>query len=94
MRNQLLKHRVSAKTAERVVLELKDKIGAVATEAVSSAVSNVQNIDKSSAGEAIEALVSLGYSQSDATVVVSSLDKSMSVDEMIRYGLKELAKNL
>ena len=82
------------KTAERVVLELKDKIGAVATEAVSSAVSNVQNIDKSSAGEAIEALVSLGYSQSDATVVVSSLDKSMSVDEMIRYGLKELAKNL
>ena len=54
----------------------------------------MQNIDKSSAGEAIEALVSLGYSQSDATVVVSSLDKSMSVDEMIRYGLKELAKNL
>lgn len=76
------------------MLELKDKIGAVATDAVSSAVSNVQNIDKSSAGEAIEALVSLGYSQSDATVVVSSLDKSMSVDEMIRYGLKELAKNL
>ena len=85
---------IGKKTAERVVLELKDKIGAVATEAVSSAVSNVQNIDKSSAGEAIEALVSLGYSQSDATVVVSSLDKSMSVDEMIRYGLKELAKNL
>lgn len=85
---------IGKKTAERVVLELKDKIGAVATEAVSSAVSNVQNIDKSSAGEAIEALVSLGYSQSDATVVVSSLDKSMSVDKMIRYGLKELAKNL
>ena len=79
---------IGKKTAERVVLELKDKIGSVATDA------NVQNIDKSSAGEAIEALVSLGYSQSDATVVVSSLDKSMSVDEMIRYGLKELAKNL
>ena len=44
--------------------------------------------------EAIEALVSLGYSQSDAAVVVGSLDSSMSVDEMIRYGLKELAKNL
>ena len=30
---------IGKKTAERVVLELKDKIGAVATEAVSSAVS-------------------------------------------------------
>ena len=58
---------IGKKTAERVVLELKDKIGAVATDAVSSAVSNVQNIDKSSAGEAIEALVSLGYSHMQET---------------------------
>ena len=53
-----------------------------------------KNIENSASAEAIEALVSLGYSQSDAAVVVGSLDSSMSVDEMIRYGLKELAKNL
>ncbi|MFQ8957390.1 MAG: RuvA C-terminal domain-containing protein [Eubacterium sp.] len=52
-----------------------------------------ENIDNSASAEAIEA-PSLGYSQSDAAVVVGSLDSSMSVDEMIRYGLKELAKNL
>ncbi len=86
---------VGKKTAERVVLELKDKIGTIATEAASATVSNLQkNIDNSASAEAIEALVSLGYSQSDAAVVVGSLDSSMSVDEMIRYGLKELAKNL
>ncbi len=61
----------------------------------SATVSNLQkNIENSASAEAIEALVSLGYSQSDAAVVVGSLDSSMSVDEMIRYGLKELAKNL
>ena len=86
---------VGKKTAERVVLELKDKIGSIATEVASATVSNLQkNIDNSASAEAIEALVSLGYSQSDAAVVVGSLDSSMSVDEMIRYGLKELAKNL
>ena len=86
---------VGKKTAERVVLELKDKIGSIATEAASATVSNLQkNIENSASAEAIEALVSLGYSQSDAAVVVGSLDSSMSVDEMIRYGLKELAKNL
>ena len=86
---------VGKKTAERVVLELKDKIGSIATEAASATVTNLQkNIENSASAEAIEALVSLGYSQSDAAVVVGSLDSSMSVDEMIRYGLKELAKNL
>lgn len=86
---------VGKKTAERVVLELKDKIGSIATEAASATVSNLQkNIENSASAEAIEALVSLGYSQSDAAVVVGSLDSSMSVDEMIRHGLKELAKNL
>ena len=76
-------------------MNLRDKIGSIATEAASATVSNLQkNIENSASAEAIEALVSLGYSQSDAAVVVGSLDSSMSVDEMIRYGLKELAKNL
>ena len=58
-------------------------------------VSNLQNnVAGSASAEAVEALVSLGYSQADAALVVGSLDSSMSVDEMIRHGLKELAKNL
>lgn len=85
---------VGKKTAERVVLELKDKMNGIVSESVSSSVNNASSVETSSASEAVAALVALGYSQSDAAVVVGSLDKSMSVDEMIRHGLKQLAKNL
>lgn len=85
---------VGKKTAERVVLELKDKMNGIVSESVSSSVNNASSVESSSASEAVAALVALGYSQSDAAVVVGSLDKSMSVDEMIRHGLKQLAKKL
>lgn len=86
---------VGKKTAERVVLELKDKMGAIAVGDVSDAVSSAASVSvNSDSAEAVEALVALGYSQSDAAVVVGAMDKSLSVDEMIRLGLKQLAKNL
>lgn len=86
---------VGKKTAERVVLELKDKMGAITVGDTSAAVSSVAAVGESSnSSEAVEALVALGYSQSDAAVVVGSMDKSLSVDEMIRHGLKQLAKKL
>lgn len=86
---------VGKKTAERVVLELKDKMGSIAVGAAADTVSSVSSISESSnTSEAVEALVALGYSQSDAAVVVGSMDKSLSVDDMIRLGLKQLAKNL
>lgn len=86
---------VGKKTAERVVLELKDKMGAITVGNTSDVVSSVATVGESSnSAEAVEALVALGYSQSDAAVVVGSMDKSLSVDEMIRNGLKQLAKKL
>lgn len=86
---------VGKKTAERVVLELKDKMGAIAVGDVSGAVSSAASVAANSdSAEAVEALVALGYAQSDAAVVVGAMDKSLSVDEMIRLGLKQLAKNL
>lgn len=86
---------VGKKTAERVVLELKDKMGAIAVGDTSEVVSSVASVGESSnSAEAVEALVALGYSQSDAAVVIGSMDKTLSVDEMIRNGLKQLAKKL
>ncbi len=87
---------VGKKTAERVVLELKDKMGSIAVDTnVAQAVSGVQSINESSqSAEAVEALVALGYSQSDAAIAIGKMDKSLSVDEMIRQGLKQLARNL
>lgn len=86
---------VGKKTAERVVRGLKDKMGAIAVGDVSDAVSSAASVSSNSgSAEAVEALVALGYAQSDAAVVVGAMDKSLSVDEMIRLGLKQLAKNL
>lgn len=83
---------VGTKLAQRIVLELKDKVGATsfADEEDVAAVTNVgssQNV-----GDAIEALVSLGYSQSEASLAVGKLDRNLPVEKLIKEGLKSLAK--
>ena len=86
---------VGKKIAERAVLELKSKITGVAASAADvSAAASVSADTGSDAAEAVEALVALGYGRSDAAVAVGSMDKSLSVDEMIRQGLKMLAASL
>ena len=44
--------------------------------------------------EAIEALVSLGYTQSEASLAVSRIDGDLSTDEFIKQALKMLARGL
>lgn len=86
---------IGKKTAERIVLELKDKMVNMSTGEVSSAVVSAGSItEESAASEAVAALVALGFGQSDAAVVVGQMDKSLSADEMIRLGLKQLSRNL
>ena len=86
---------VGKKTAERVVLELKDKMVGVGSASAASVVEGIQSVAASSnAQEAVEVLVSLGFNQSDAATVVGAMDKSLSVDDMIRKGLKQLSSQL
>lgn len=86
---------VGKKTAERVVLELKDKMVGVGSANAASVVEGIQSVAASSnAQEAVEVLVSLGFNQSDAAMVVGAMDKSLSVDDMIRKGLKQLSSQL
>ncbi len=84
---------VGAKLAQRMVLELKEKVGGVSfadSDAnISAAVASTAN---SNTSDAVEALVSLGYSQSEAAVAIGKLDSNLSVEELIKGGLKALAK--
>lgn len=86
---------VGPKLAQRVVLELKDKItkeqlsGEVPAEDIFDAVSEGSNT-----AEAISALVVLGYSQTEAASAVAKLDSSLAVEELIRQALKKMAANL
>lgn len=85
---------VGKKTAERIVLELKDKMLGIAP-SNAAAVQSIQAVaSNSNAQEAVEVLVSLGFNQSDAATVVGAMDKGLSVDDMIRKGLKQLSSQL
>lgn len=88
---------VGNKIAQRVILELKDKAKTFAS------TSNVlgedyASIDEVSQGDntsqAVAALTMLGYSQTDASVAVSKLDRSLSVEELIKGALKLLSRQV
>lgn len=79
---------VGAKIAQRVVLELKDKMKAGAVSSTGEAESVSQLDMTSNVSEAIEALVMLGYSQSQAASAVAKLDQTLSVEKLITQALK------
>ena len=82
---------VGAKIAQRIVLELKNKFSTDLTAEQSDMVAAIQSADTSvDFSEAIEALIQLGYSRSEAAAAVSKLDKSLPVEELIRLALKSL----
>ena len=85
---------VGIKLAQRIVLELKDKIGSLESGDTIDikAVGNVTVNTNSK--EAVAALVALGYSQSEASLAVSKQDQSLSVEELIKLSLKSLARGL
>jgi len=75
-----------------VVLELKDKLkGAFPQSQGMESVAAVASVcDCRNVNEAVEALVMLGYTQTEASVAVSKLDKSLSVEKLITLALKIL----
>ncbi len=86
---------VGIKLAQRIVLELKDKVGSISTGDMNIDVKAVGNATSHSATrEAIEALVSLGYTQSEASLAVGRLDPSLDTNELIKQALKSLARGL
>lgn len=86
---------VGPKIAQRIILELKGKLDVFASTA--QAAGNIAAAKKATvsyAGEdAVNALVMLGYSRSEASIAVGRLDGNLSTEEMIKQALKQLAKN-
>lgn len=79
------------KTAQRIILELKDKISKEQAAAGISMPEITLMSSSSNASEAINALVVLGYTQSEAAGVITKLDPELSVEDMIKQGLQKLA---
>lgn len=82
---------IGNKIAQRIVLELKDKVGGFG-----ASVSNIHQIAAPASsggamGEAMAALVALGYSSTQAAMALATCDPSMSVEEIIKKALKTMA---
>lgn len=82
---------VGKKTAERIIVELKDKVDKNSeTETV-----HIGNILDSSFDEALEVLLSLGFSKSEASVSIENAlaqDSKLQTNELVKIALGKLSK--
>ncbi len=72
---------VGTKTAEKIIVELKSKVGVLGTD------------NQQSNNDVFDALLALGYGQKEVREVVSKLDGKLSQQEQIREALKILGKH-
>lgn len=76
---------VGKRAAEQIVVELRDKMGAVVGDAVENLISR-SGINQQD--EALQALVSLGYTETDAVIVLQGIDQSASLEERVKQALR------
>jgi len=77
---------IGRKTAERLLLELKDRLGADMASGIAS------NRPTAPTSDVMNALLALGYSEKEAVHAVKQLPEGLSVSDGIRQALKLLAR--
>ena len=76
---------VGKRAAEQIVVELRDKVGAVVGGEAEDIV-NRGGVDQTD--EALQALIALGYSDADAVMALAEIEKDLSTEERIKLALK------
>lgn len=77
---------VGKRVAERVVVDLKDKVGLVGVDLES--IGMLQSDERLMKDEAIEALVALGYTTVDAAAALQKVDTGLPTEDRIKQALK------
>lgn len=85
---------IGKKIAQRIVLELKDKLmNAYTDNTASYSQSSTVTAMSGNIPKAIEALGVLGYTPAEVSPVLSSLDGSLPVEQLIAQTLKQMGRN-
>jgi Holliday junction DNA helicase RuvA len=81
---------VGKKTAERLIIEMRDRIDMAAPGGGSAA---PLTVEASARSEAVDALVALGYKPKEVTSLIAKLDiEDKSAEDIIRLALKQVAR--
>lgn len=81
---------VGKRVAERLVVELKDKVGLTGVDLESTGL--LQGEQSALKDEAVEALVALGYTVADAASALADIDPKLPTEDRIRQALKGSGK--
>lgn len=79
---------VGKKTAERMILELKDKIVKIFGDYIPDVKENITV----ASDDAIDALVGLGFSAIEAKNALMNVDQNLSIDDKIKFALKNIGR--
>ena len=77
---------VGKKTAERIIVDLRDKVGIPSRYGATVVKSAVAMEEKD---EALDALIALGFPLKEATAALEKVDKTLSLEERIKLALKK-----
>jgi Holliday junction DNA helicase RuvA len=77
---------VGKRVAERIVVELKDKVGLAGVDLASTGMLQSENLLRQD--EAAEALIALGYTPQDASIALQRIDATLSTEERIKRALR------
>ncbi|HVV25677.1 MAG TPA: Holliday junction branch migration protein RuvA [Candidatus Saccharimonadales bacterium] len=77
---------VGKRVAERVVVDLKDKVGLASVDLETTGV--LQSEAAASQDEAVEALIALGYTTADAAAALQKVDPKLPTEDRIKQALK------
>ncbi len=76
---------VGKRAAEQIVVELRDKVGAIVGDAAEQLI-NRSGINAND--EAVQALISLGYADTDAQAALANIDPTLPTEDRIKQALK------
>ena len=83
---------VGPKLAQRIVLELKDKMKSISIDSPTVSYSEFVSKENSEMSNAIDALIVLGYTRAEAVSALSKADKGLNTEALVKFALAQLMR--